>query len=661
MGSPNGTGIVSAGSHETRPRNAAAVETPRGNLEGFLKYMRYDMLAGFLVFLIALPLCLGISLACGYPAIAGVFTAVIGAILTTFLSNSELTIKGPAAGLIVIAIGTVTEFGYTGQNPVVDMQAYRMALAVGVAAGIIQIAFGLFRAGMVGDFFPTSVVHGMLASIGIIIILKQLPVAMGESAKGGPFDIIRELPDKFAHANPDIALIGLISLLILFGLPLIRSRWARMVPAQMIVVLVAVPLGIYFDLSHEHTYSMFGQDYKLGESFLVAVPSNMFQAITHPDFSALQTFAGWKWVMMFALIGSLESLLSAKAIDMIDPWKRKTNMNRDLVAVGVANTAAAFVGGLPMISEIVRSKANIDNGARTRFADMWHGVFLLGCVALAPMVIHRIPLAALAAMLVYTGFRLASPKEFMNVYKIGREQLVIFVATIIGVLATDLLIGIGIGIAVKFFIHLLNGVPIRSFFKPFLDVETRDDNTVVITARESAVFTNWLPFKRQIEQLGLIERNNIVLDLSGTKIVDHSVMEHLHELEMDFEQAGLQLEVLGLDAHQQFSEHPHSARKRQFTRIKRVTIVVDEDLEARLTQRFVELGASGYTSIPCHGAGRRALAEGATSRNSQVRIEVVAPAPIAEQILEYIHRDISLEHAVTACVDTVEVLKRNQF
>ena len=169
---------------------------------------------------------------------------------------------------------------------------------------------------------------------------------------------------------------------------------------------------------------------------------------------------------------------------MLDPWKRKANLNRDLVAVGVANTAAAMVGGLPMISEIVRSKANIDNGARTRFADMWHGVFLLGFVALVPMLIHRIPLAALAAMLVYTGFRLASPKEFLNVYKIGREQLVIFVVTIIGVLATDLLIGIAIGIAVKFAIHLFNGVPLASFFKPFLDVETRDDNTVVISATD---------------------------------------------------------------------------------------------------------------------------------------------------------------------------------
>jgi MFS superfamily sulfate permease-like transporter len=639
----------------------AGLEIPRGNLQGFTRYFRYDFVSGFLVFLIALPLCLGISLASGYPAVAGIFTAIVGSVLTTFLSNSELTIKGPAAGLIVIAVGAMAEFGYTaGADPAADMQAYRMALAVGVAAGLVQVGFGLLRAGALGDFFPTSAVHGMLAAIGIIIMLKQLPVALGENIHGEPLEIMQQLPSVLVNANPEIALIGLLSLLILFGKPLFAHGWAKAVPAPLVVLCVAVPLGIYFDLSHEHTYSFLGQTYGLGESFLVNVPDNLVRAIVYPDFSALGTVSGWKWVLMFSLIGSLESLLSAKAIDMLDPWKRKTQLNRDLVAVGIANSAVACIGGLPMISEIVRSKANIDNGARTRFANMWHGVILLAFVALVPFMIHRIPLAALAAMLVYTGFRLGSPKEFLNVYKIGREQLAIFVITVVAVLATDLLVGMAIGIASKFVIHVFNGVPIRSLFKPFLDVETRGDDTVVIHARESAVFTNWIPFKRQIEQVGLVEHNNVVLDLSGTKMVDHSVMERLHELEMDFEQAGLQLEILGLDSHRQFSAHPHAARKRSISRIKRVTIVADGDMEAELTERCMALGASGYTSIPCHGAGRR-TAETGISRNSQVRIEVVAPPEVAEQILEYIHRDISLDHAVTACIETVEVLRREQF
>ena len=340
----------------------------------------------------------------GFPAVAGVFTAIVGSVLTTFFSNSELTIKGPAAGLIVVVLGAVTDFGFTaGEDPESDMQAYRMTLAVGVAAGLIQIVFGLVRAGMLGDFFPSSAVHGMLAAIGIIIILKQLPITLGENIRGEPFEILGEFPRMLTGLNPEIAITGLVSLAILFGMPLIKNKWLKMIPSPLVVLLVAVPLGIYFDLSHEHTYTMFGNTYPLGEEFLVNVPSSLFGAITMPDFSGLQQPIAWKWVLMFALIGSLESLLSAKAIDMLDPWKRKTNMSRDLVAVGIANTAAAMIGGLPMVSEIVRSKANIDSGARTRFASLWHGMFLLGFVALLPMLIHRIPLAALAAMLVYTG------------------------------------------------------------------------------------------------------------------------------------------------------------------------------------------------------------------------------------------------------------------
>ena len=221
-------------------------------------------------------------------------------------------------------------------------------------------------------------------------------------------------------------------------------------------------------------------------------------------------------------------------------------MDRDLLAVGVANVAAGAIGGLPMISEIVRSKANIDNGAQTRFADFWHAILLLAFVALVPGLIHEIPLAALAAMLVYTGFRLASPREFINVFEIGAEQLVIFVATLIGVLSTDLLIGVGVGVATKFIIHVINGVPPREFFKPFLDVTEIDESTVQIDAAGSAVFSNWIQFRRQIEQLGLVQRNNVIVNLAGTRLVDSNVMEKLEELEAEFSRSGLRLEVVGL-------------------------------------------------------------------------------------------------------------------
>jgi MFS superfamily sulfate permease-like transporter len=466
-------------------------EVPVGNLTGLFRYFKYDVLSGFLVFLIALPLCLGISLACGYPAIAGIFTAIIGGVLTTFISNSELTIKGPAAGLIVIAIGCVTEFaGDTAPltpaaKSEVMRQAYQLALGVGVAAGVLQILFALMRCGVLSEFFPLSAVHGMLAAIGVIIIAKQVPIALGVGNSGEPLELLMKIPQKIAEMNPEIALIGAISLLILFGLPLIRNKYVRMIPAPLIVVLMAVPLGMYFDLSHEHTYSFVSHEYKLGEEYLVAVPNNMFTAITTPDFSGLLTGTGWKWVMMFALIGSLESLLSAKAIDTLDPWRRQSNMDRDLLAVGIGNTASALVGGLPMISEIVRSKANIDNGARTRFADMFHGLFLLSFVALVPWLIHRIPMAALAAMLVYTGFRLASPREFVHTWQTGKDQFVVFVVTIVAVLATDLLLGIGIGIGVQFLIHLISAVPPTALFTSNAQVERLSD-TMFAGTRASA-------------------------------------------------------------------------------------------------------------------------------------------------------------------------------
>lgn len=633
-------------------------EVPRGNLAGLGRYFGKDLLSGFLVFLIALPLCLGISLACGYPAISGVFTAIIGGILTTFLSNSELTIKGPAAGLIVIAFGCVTDFGFTqGQDPAADFQAYRYALAVGVAAGVIQILFGLFRTGILGEFFPSSTVHGMLAAIGIIIIAQQIPVALGVRAEGEPLELIANLPNLIMDMNPEIAVIGSVSLLILFGLPFIKNRYVRMVPAPMVVVLVAVPLGMYFNLDQEHTYTFGGQEYHLGEEYLVNVPMNMFSAITYPDFDALAQPKAWKWVMMFALIGSLESLLSAKAIDLLDPWKRKTNLDRDMLAIGIGNTAAAFVGGLPMISEIVRSRANIDNGARTRFADMYHGIFLLLFVALVPALIHRIPLAALGAMLVYTGFRLAHPREFVHVFRIGPEQLIIYVSTIIAVLATDLLKGIAIGIAVKFAIHLINGVPIHSLFRPYLDIEHCEGNTCRISARHSAVFSNWIPFRRQIENLGLVQENNVILDLSKTKIVDHSVMEKLHELGRDFEQRDLSLTVVGLEDHKTLSNHPYSARKKGQATIHRITIIADAALQDELTEQFAGLGAEDYTVLPCTVPGEASdRGDTALATESRVRMEWLVSAGVSEQIQEYLRRDVLPEHPVRACVETVELI-----
>ena len=649
--------------------NSASSEIPRGDASGFVKYFKHDLTSGFLVFLIALPLCLGISLACGYPPIAGIFTAIVGAIVTTFISNSELTIKGPAAGLIVIAIGCIEDFGgngATGGWTEADMVAYKAAIAVGVAAAVLQILFGIFRGGILGEFFPTSTVHGMLAAIGVIIIIKQFPVALGVSAGGEPLEMLKEMPQYIAEANPAIAAIGVASMLIMFLWPIAGARvgFLKKIPSPVVVLLVTVPMGLGFDLLHEHSYTLQGHRYQLGEQYLVKMPERvfgMFQDITTPDFSALSQPKAWNWVMMFFIIGSLESVLSAKAVDLLDPWKRKTNMNRDLVAVGVGNLCASLIGGLPMISEIVRSKANIDNGARTRFADMWHGIFLLACVALIPALLHEIPLAALAGMLVYTGYRLAHPAEFIHVWRIGKEQLAIFVTTLVVVLATDLLIGVAAGIILKLVIHVANGVPIRSLFKPYIEVQEINENTSLILTRESAVFSNWIPFKRQIEEIGLVQRQNIVIDLSETKLVDHSVMEKLEEMQRNFDQEGLSFQIRGLDAMQPLANTPHSARRGGLATMRRLTVVVDSEIEEWLEQQLVELGASGFTSIPCSGAGRRELKEGKMERNSKSRIEVIVPYETSNAILRFLRQEVFPSHPATACVETVYVIRRDHF
>jgi MFS superfamily sulfate permease-like transporter len=387
----------------------------------------------------------------------------------------------------------------------------------------------------------------------------------------------------------------------------------------------------------------------------------MFDDITTPDFSALTQFKAWKWAMMFFVIGSLESLLSAKAVDLLDPWKRKTSMDRDVLAVGVGNLCSSLVGGLPMISEIVRSKANIDNGARTRVADMWHGVFLLACVAMIPMILHEIPLAALAGMLVYTGYRLSHPTEFVHVYRIGKEQLAIFVTTLIVVLATDLLIGVAAGIILKMVIHIANGVPIKSLFKPYIEVQEVDDQTSLILARESAVFSNWIPFRHQIEQIGLVQKRNLIIDLSDTKLVDHSVMGKLQEMERDFEQEGLKFEVRGLDALQPMADDAHAARKRGLATMRRLTVIADQEIEQWLEETFVQFGATGFTAQTCRGAGRHDLLNGIVPTDSKVRIEVVIPHQPCERILSFLRQEVMPTHHVTACVETVDVMRRDDF
>jgi MFS superfamily sulfate permease-like transporter len=320
-----------------------------------------------------------------------------------------------------------------------------------------------------------------------------------------------------------------------------------------------------------------------------------------------------------------------------------------------------MIGGLPMISEIVRSRANVDSGAKTRFANFWHGLFLLACAALIPMLLHLIPLAALAGMLVYTGFRLAHPNEFLNVYRIGREQLVVFISTLVSVLLTDLLVGVVIGVAIKFIIHASRGVPIRSMFRPQLAMEELENQTIRIVVGDSAIFSNWIPLKRHIESFGLLEGRNVQLDMSRTKLVDHNVLERLHQLEQEFAEQQLQLLVTGLEGHLSSGGHQMATRIRGLASIRRLTIIASPEIEEWLASRFVQLGASGYTVVECKGAGRTVLMGNTVKPGRQVRIEVIAPHETTEAILAFLAHEVMGAHSLTACVETVDVLRLDAF
>ncbi|MFO0816723.1 MAG: SulP family inorganic anion transporter [Pirellulales bacterium] len=542
---------------ESKPSNDRAAESSQ-------RTWTADATAGFLVFLVALPLCLAIANASGFPPVAGVLTAIVGGLVTPWLSNSELTIKGPAAGLIVIVAGCAASFGWTPDDPQAQLQAYRCTLAVGVIAGCLQIGFALLRTGIVSEFFPTSVVHGMLAAIGVIILSKQSHLMLGATPTAkSPLGLLAEIPHTIMSGlNPEIALIGIVSLAILFLWPRLGVGFLKRVPAPLVVVLVSIPLAAYFDLDHPanepHRYQLGTQTYEVSDRYLVSVPGSLWQAITTPDFSRVFTSNGLLWIGMFCIIGSLESILSAKAVDLLDPQKRRTDFNRDLLAIGVANTLAAAIGGLPMISEIVRSRANIDNGAKSRYANMFHALFLLVFLLCLPGLIHRIPLAALAAMLVYTGFRLASPREFMHMYHVGVDQLVVFVTTIIGVLATDLLVGILIGTVVKLALHVWRGVTPRGFFRPTIDLVLEEDRVKVKVA-DAAVFSYWIALKRR---LAAIDARHVQLDFSHAKFIDHTVLANLEQLRKEWAADGRVLEVCGLDEHLPSSSHPQAARRK---------------------------------------------------------------------------------------------------
>ena len=524
---------------------------PKDGFEGLKENIGTDALSGFLVFLLALPLSLGIAKASEFPAIYGLITAMIGGIIVSFFAGSKLTIKGPAAGLIVIVAGSVTELGHGNAD-----LGWHLALGAVVVAGVVQVLFGILKLGRFSDFFPLSAVHGMLAAIGIIIMSKQIHILAGvnpltQEGKSivEPLELIellgKTIPNFFLHK--EVAIIGLVSLAIVFGWPMLKINSLRKIPASLVVLLLSIPMGMAFGLKNT-------TDFKP----LLTFDKGFFEILgIKADFSGFsQTGTFIKYVVMFALVGSLEALLTVKAIDMMDPFKRKSDYNKDLIAVGMGNIIAGFLGGLPMISEVARSSANVNNGGKTRWANFYHGIFILIFLIFAVFFSNLIPMTALAAMLIGVGYKLVHPKEFRIMFKIGKDQLSIFLITIIVTLATDLLVGIAAGIVLKMIIHLTRGVTFKQLFKVNTEIK---GNT--LSVHGPLVFSNFLGVKKNITHFSIKE--HVIFNVSHCQIIDHSVVESLHYLKDDFKNEGGHFEILGLEEFKSLTDHPYSVHKHQ--------------------------------------------------------------------------------------------------
>jgi MFS superfamily sulfate permease-like transporter len=515
------------------------------------KYWKQDSVSGFLVSLIAMPLCLGIASASGFPPIMGVLTAIIGGMFVSIFAGSPLTIKGPAAGLIVIIAGSVEELGKGDATT-----GWQYTAALVAAAGIGQILLGTLKLPRVADFFPVNVVQGMLAAIGLIIFSKQSHLALGiapSELKGkDSLELLMMIPHSIQNLHAQIATIGCFSLGILLGWNFIPFKTLKKIPPALIVLCISIAMGAYFNLSDPNLSAL-----------KPLVNPGEFSISGNADFSIFSQSALFgtmlKYFTMILLIGSLESVLSGRAIDLIDPEKRTSDLSRDLQAVGMGNTLAGILGGLPMIAEVARSSANIAHGAKSRWANFFHGLILLVFVVFLVPIIKMIPVAALSAMLIFIGYRLASPKLFDRVFKTGWEQLLVFIATIVVTLATDLLLGIAAGIAVEFLVQLLNGVSLKSIAKSTLELD-EDSVQGAYTVRivDSAVFSNYLKLKRLLNSIP--SSKIIVIDFDQARIVDHTVLENLSQFKNEYIRKGGVCSISGLEQHRSFADHQHSTR-----------------------------------------------------------------------------------------------------
>jgi len=507
--------------------------------QGKFSSLRKDLPASIVVFFVAVPLCLGIALASGAPLFSGLIAGIIGGIVVGSISNSPLGVSGPAAGLAVIVLTSIQSLG-----------AFNVFLVAVVLAGIMQILMGFLRGGVIGYYFPSSVIKGMLGGIGVIIILKQIPHAFGYDAdyegdlafqQADGENTFSELVSMLDHISPGAVIVSVISLAILLGWDMYlakKHKIFRLIQGP----LVAVAAGI----GYQYLAKAYFPGYAIQDQHLVNVPvpgsfSVFIHQFTFPDFSAIGNTDVWVVAFTVAVVASLETLLCVEATDKLDSKKRVTDTNRELYAQGFGNILSGLVGGIPITQVIVRSSANIQSGGQTKLSAILHGFLLLICVAIIPFVLNMIPLAVLACILFVVGYKLARPSLFKQMYQLGWSQFLPFVVTILGIVFTDMLIGIGLGMVVSLVILLKNNYR-NSHFLHKEESDVDGQHKVTIKLAEEVTFINKGAILKALNQVE--PDTHLTIDMRNSVTIDYDVLEIIDNYKSTSRNKGVKVSLI---------------------------------------------------------------------------------------------------------------------
>ncbi|QIG90151.1 SulP family inorganic anion transporter [Chryseobacterium sp. POL2] len=485
--------------------------------KNFMGLFKENFPSGLVVFLVALPLCLGIALASGAPPLAGIISGIIGGLVVGYLSNSHISVSGPAAGLTAIILAAIADLG-----------SFELFLTAGIIAGILQLALGFLRAGSISNYFPNNVIEGMLAGIGVIIIMKQIPLALGYNSNIASESLFENgfnlnfFSSLSSAIHPGAVVITLASIAILLMWDKVKVlKKLKLLPGALVAVIAGIILNQIFLAS--------GSSLAISKENLVSLPvpksADDFKAmITFPAFEGFLNYKVWIVGATIAIVASIETLLCIEASDRLDSKRRITDTNLELRAQGIGNILSSIIGGLPMTSVVVRSSANANAGATNKISSMIHGAMLLICVLSIPFLLNMIPLATLAAVLILIGFKLASPKNIMHFWHKGRYQFIPFIATIIAIVSTDLLKGVGIGLAISI-IYVLQGNMKRAYYLSRENLNDADE--INIKLAEEVSFLNKAAIKKTLKNVK--PKSKVVIDARSTSYITTDVLEMIQD------------------------------------------------------------------------------------------------------------------------------------